>query len=324
MAPTAKSPLNVIGDKSLDPIARFDTPGEVNGFLNTFAARGYNQLDTARTYSPHAPGSSEQRLGIAAAGDRFLIDTKVASNEPEAHTKEKVLKNIDLSLEALKIKQINIEYLHKPDRVTPFEQACEAMDQAYKEGKFKQWGLSNYKAEEVQRIVDICEERGFVKPTVYQGQYNPIVRGGEKELFPVLRKNGIAFYAYSPAAGGFFAGAHKKAQAGSRYDPSHYIGSVYSRLYLKPAIMAAADNAAAVAAKHGIGGHAAALRWTTYHSVLKKAHGDAIIVGASSSEQLDANLDTIEQGPLPDDVVAALESVYEQVDCIGSKTASLP
>ncbi|OTA95547.1 hypothetical protein M434DRAFT_195656 [Hypoxylon sp. CO27-5] len=319
MAPTAKLPLTVvlgvssIGDKSLDPIARFDTPDEVNGFLNTFAARGYNQLDTARTYSPHAPGSSEKRLGIVAAGDRFLIDTKVASHEPEAHTKEKVLKNIDLSLEALKIKQINIEYLHKPDRVTPFEQACEAMDQAYKEGKFRQWGLSNYKAEEVQRIVDICEERGFVKPTVYQGQYNAIVRGGEKELFPVLRKNGIAFYAYSPAAGGFFASAHKKAQAGGRYDPSHFIGSLYSSLYLKPYIMAAADNAVAVAAKHGIGGHAAALRWTAYHSVLNKAHGDAIIIGASSSEQLDANIDTIEQGPLPDDVVAALESVYEQV-----------
>ncbi|KAI1410441.1 Aldo/keto reductase [Hypoxylon sp. FL1857] len=302
-----------VGDKSKDPIARFDTPDEVNSFLNIFAARGYNQLDTARTYSPMAPGSSEPRLAAVGAGDRFIIDTKVASSEPGSHTKEKVLKSINLSYDALKIKQINIEYLHKPDRDTPFEEACEAMDQSYKEGKFKKWGLSNYRADEVQKIIDICEEHGWVKPTAYQGQYNAVVRGGEKELFPVLRKHGIAFYAFSPAAGGIFAGRHKNVKAGDRYDKSHYIGSIYSNFYLKPSILAAVDNAVAVAAKNGISGHAASLRWTAYHSVLKKEHDDAVIIGASSLEQLTANIDTVEAGPLPDDVVAAFENVYAQI-----------
>lgn len=68
-----------------------------------------------------------------------------------------------------------------------------------------------------------------------------------------------------------------------------------------------------MASKHGIGGHGAALRWTVYHSLLSKEHGDAVIVGASSSEQLEANLDMIEQGPLPDELVAALEAVYAEV-----------
>jgi aflatoxin B1 aldehyde reductase len=48
----------------------------------------------------------------------------------------------------------------------------------------------------VQKFVDICEEKGYIKPSVYQGHYNAIVRGGEKELFPLLRKNNIAFFAY--------------------------------------------------------------------------------------------------------------------------------
>lgn len=204
----------------MDPMARFDSPDEVNGILNTFAARGYHQLDTARMYSPHAPGSSEPRLGAVAAGDRFAIDTKVVSRDPGDHSKSKVLEEIDISLDALKVKQINIEYLHVPDRATRFEEACEAMDQAHKEGKIKHWGLSNYTAQEVQQFLDICEEHGYVKPSVYQGQYNAIVRGGEKELFPVLRKNGIAFYVFSPAAAGFFAGNAKKVKAGGRYDTS--------------------------------------------------------------------------------------------------------
>ncbi|OTB02842.1 hypothetical protein M426DRAFT_61498 [Hypoxylon sp. CI-4A] len=302
-----------VGDKSVDSLARFDTPDEVNSFLNVFAARGYGQLDTARGYSPHAPGSSEPRLGAVAAGDKFAIDTKVISRSPGDHTKSKILKEIDISLEALKVKQINIEYLHAPDRSTPFEEACEAMDQAHREGKIKHWGLSNYTAEEVQKFVDICEERGFVKPAVYQGHYNAIIRGGENDLFPVLRKYKIAFYAYGPASGGIFAGSHKQVKEGGRFDQKHAIGNMYSNYYLKDSIITAAENAVAVATKHGIGGHAAALRWAIYHSILKRELGDSVIIGASSPEQLNSNLDTIEQGPLPDGVVAAFEGIYEQI-----------
>ncbi|KAI5459602.1 NADP-dependent oxidoreductase domain-containing protein [Mariannaea sp. PMI_226] len=312
MAATPKSPLNLIGDKSRDPIARFDTPEEVNSVLNALAARGYHQIDTARMYSPHAPGSSESRIGAVNAGDRFAIDTKVLSVEPGSHAKEKVLKEIDTSLEQLNVKQINIEYLHFPDRATKFEEPCEAMDQAHMEGKIKHWGISNFTAEEVQKVVDICQEHGFVMPSVYQGQYNLVARSGEKELFPILRKYGISFYAYSPAAAGFFAGNHKNVQAGGRYDQSHFLGGLYTKTYLQPRIIDATDNALAVASKHGISGHAAALRWTAYHSVLSKEHGDSIILGASSPGQLESNIDMIEQGPLPDDVVAALEAVYAE------------
>ncbi|TDZ73402.1 Oxidoreductase sirO [Colletotrichum trifolii] len=318
-AVAAKSPINLvvgagnIGDTSIDRMARFDTPEQVSGFLDTFTRRGYNQLDTSCMYSPAAPGSSEPRIGAVNAGDKFVIDTKVGSWSPKAHEKENILRQVDISLEELKIKQINTYYLHLPDRETPFEEPCEAMNEAYKAGKFKQWGICNYSAAEVQRFIDICEERGFVKPGVYQGQYNPLVRGGEKELFDVLRKNGIAFYAYSPAAAGFFAGNHKNVKDGGRYDTTLKVGEIYAALYLKPAIQEATEKALEVASKHDIGGHAAALRWTVHHSILGKEHGDSVILGASSPGQLESNIDMIEQGPLPDDVVDALGALYREV-----------
>ena len=84
-------------------------------------------------------------------------------------------------------------------------------------------------------------------------------------------------------------------------------------LYLKPSIEAATDNALAVASKHGISGHAAALRWTLNHSVLDTKHGDSIIIGASNLDQLNSNLDIVEKGPLPDDVVEALNALYNEV-----------
>ncbi|KAK4096701.1 aflatoxin B1 aldehyde reductase member 2 [Parathielavia hyrcaniae] len=319
MATTERKPLNLvlgagnIGDTSIDSIARFDTPDHVNGFLAAFLERGHTQVDTARGYSPGAPGTSEPRLGAVAAGTRFAIDTKVTSWNPGDHTKAKIIDEIDASLEALQMQQINIEYLHAPDRATPFEEACEAMDQAYREGKIKKWGVSNYTADEVERFVNICEARGWVKPSVYQGHYNAIVRSGEKHLFPVLRKHGLAFYAYSPAASGFFAGNYRNPPPGGRFNQSHFLGVTYRDLYVKPAIMAAADRVVETAAQHGIGGHAASLRWTAHHSILSAEHGDSLIVGASSVEQLKSNLNTIEQGPLPQDVVSALDAIFAEV-----------
>ncbi|KAL2874964.1 hypothetical protein SGCOL_009806 [Colletotrichum sp. CLE4] len=319
MSSALKLPINLVlgvanvGDSSADPMARYDTPDQVNAFLDVFARRGYNQLDTSRIYSPKAPTSSEPRLGAAKAGERFTIDTKVTSRSPGCHTKDKILKEIDESLKALKIEQINIEYLHVPDRTTAFEEACEAMNEAIRQGKIKKWGISNYSAAEVQRFVDICQERDLIKPSAYQGHYNPLVRGGEEDLFPVLRKNDIAFYGYSPAAAGFFAGNHKKVKAGGRYDTSIPVGSIYAGMYVKESIIAATEKALEVASEHGIGGHAAALRWTVYHSILSKEHDDSVIIGASSPEQLETNLDMIEQGPLPKDVVSAFEALYGQL-----------
>lgn len=168
----------------------------MKAYLDAFYRHGGRQLDTARTYSPHAPGSSEQRLGAVVAGDKFLVDSKVDSFAPGSHAKDKIRERVEASVGALKVRALNIEYLHTPDRATPFKETVQALDQAYRDGKFKVFGLSNYTAGEVEEIVEICERGGYCKPSVYQGQYNPIVRSGEKELFPVLRKHGIAFYAW--------------------------------------------------------------------------------------------------------------------------------
>ncbi|KAF4987658.1 hypothetical protein FGRMN_10249, partial [Fusarium graminum] len=311
-----KSPVKLVlgaanvGDTSVDPMARFDTPDQVNAFFGIFAKHGYSQIDTAAVYSPQAPYTSEPRIGAASAGDRFNIDTK--ADWYKGHTKESVLSDIETSLKNLKIDQINIYYLHVPDRQNPPEPPIEAIDQAYREGKIKTWGISNYRADEVQKTIDICEERGFVKPSVYQGMYNPIARSGEKDLFPVLRRHGIAFYAYSPAASGFFVGSHKTAAPASRFDPSLKVGSMYLSMYAKPAIDEAVDKALAVAAKYNMSGHSAALRWTAHHGILKKQYGDAIIVGASSSEQLERNLVVIEEGSLPEELALAFDAVYKE------------
>lgn len=55
-----------------------------------------------------------------------------------------------------------------------------------REGKLREFGLSNFAPWEVMEIYYITKEQGWLQPTVYQGMYNALTRATE-ELFPVLR-----------------------------------------------------------------------------------------------------------------------------------------
>jgi aflatoxin B1 aldehyde reductase len=68
-----------------------------------------------------------------------------------------------------------------------------------------------------------------------------------------------------------------------------------------------------VAKKHGLTGHAASLRWCLYHSALSSEHGDAIIIGASKVGQLKENLEILDAGPLPDEVVETIDKTWPSV-----------
>lgn len=82
---------------------------------------------------------------------------------------------------------------------------------------------------------------------------------------------------------------------------------------MKDNIIDAIDKVTALVEKQGINGHGAALRWTVYHSKLEAGRGDAVIIAASSVAQLHSNFDFIGQGPLPVDIVDAIDKMYGEV-----------
>ncbi|ETI27047.1 hypothetical protein G647_10146 [Cladophialophora carrionii CBS 160.54] len=287
-------------------------------FVNLFRSRGYYDIDTARAYPVGRGGTCEKLLGEdeLRLSKWANVSTKVSSFMPGSHRAKNIAMSIDRSLDALNTDTVDIMYLHAPDRATPFKETCEAMNKAYLEGKFERFGLSNYSVEEVEEIVRICEENGWVKPSVYQGQYNPICRGGEERLFAVLREHNIAFYAYSPSACGFFSNKVSRASTrdkNSRWNIASPLGAKYAGDYFHDPLFAAAEVVRQQARKYGISGHAAALRWTTWHSQLGAEYGDAIIIGASKLSQLKENMDILEQGPLPEPLVETLDGVWDDV-----------
>lgn len=210
---------------------------------------------------------------------------------------------------------VDILYLHAPDYKVPLEETLEAVNEVYKTGFFKRFGLSNFKVEDVQRAYDLTKEKGWVVPTVYQGNYSAVARRQETLLFPTLRKLGISFYAYSPVAGGFLTKTREQVESGhGRFNPDGLGGGMYNRLYAKPTLLEALEEWGQIANDEGISRAELAYRWVKYNSPLKPEYGDAIIVGASSLEQLEETLKGLKKGPLSEQATKRIDEIWKKVE----------
>eukprot|EP01113_Clastostelium_recurvatum_P012328 TRINITY_DN16399_c0_g1_i1.p1 TRINITY_DN16399_c0_g1~~TRINITY_DN16399_c0_g1_i1.p1 ORF type:complete len:339 (+),score=57.05 TRINITY_DN16399_c0_g1_i1:149-1165(+) len=286
-------------------------------YLDVFKKYGHNHVDSARNY-----GNAEEILGRLGYEDQHLIvDTKIAGmGNKDSHSAHNVEESLKESLSKLKTKKVHTLYLHVPDRSTPFEVTLRVLNEAHKEGKFVRLGLSNYKCEEVEEILAICDKNGWVRPTVYQGNYNLLTRNNETSLFPLLRKEGISFYAYSPLAGGFLIGKVTNQNKDSRVDDgtgrfttSNGPGQLYISYYFKDSYFDALDKYLALAKENNMTNTELGLRWIAYHSILSGEFGDSVIVGASRASQLEANLAELKKGPLPHEVAQALDRLWDTV-----------
>jgi aryl-alcohol dehydrogenase-like predicted oxidoreductase len=95
------------------------------------------------------------------------------------------------------------------------------------------------------------------------------------------------------------------------------MGKVYSGVYGQAPVEVIVRTVQDAAKKHEISGHAAALRWTVFHSALNGKYGDGAIFGASKIEQLHDCLDAIEAGPLPAELAEAIDAIYESLEGSG-------
>ena len=152
--------------------ARITSLEEYNKCLDYFQKQGYDEVDTARVY---VGGKQEAFTSEARWKERGLtLATKWYPAEPGAHKPAVIREQLEKSLAELKTDCVDIFYLHAADRSVPFAETLEAVNELHKEGKFVQLGLSNFTAFEVAEVVITCKERGWVRPTIYQGMYNAI------------------------------------------------------------------------------------------------------------------------------------------------------
>jgi aflatoxin B1 aldehyde reductase len=163
----------------------------------------------------------------------------------------------------------------------------------------------------LSNFMDICEQEGYVKPTVYQGIYNIIDRRHEGKVLDLVRKHSMQFVAHSPNASGFLHGALTSGQTqGTRFAEGN-IMSTDARRYDTDKHHKAIHFLDKTLEPHGITKTEASLRWVAFHS--KLGPQDAIIFGSSTIEQIEQNIAAVGKGPLPEDIVKALNGIWEAV-----------
>ena len=86
-------------------MVKYSNPADAQAFLDVFRQAGYVDLDTARGYSPHAPGTSEPILGQTDFKEWAVMDTKIPL-QPGNGTREKVAESVRLSLEGLGVDKV--------------------------------------------------------------------------------------------------------------------------------------------------------------------------------------------------------------------------
>ena len=178
-------------------------------FDESIGVTDHHCIDTARIY---AGGKTETIVGTVLAklgggggetSSSLRLGTKAApSVKPGGLSADGIRDQFAASAEALgggdATAVIDLYYLHQPDPGAGLLESLEAADGLVRDGKIRAVGMSNYHASEVARAFALCDEHGLTKPTVYQGIYNPLNRGVEAELLPLLRDHRCSFVAYNP------------------------------------------------------------------------------------------------------------------------------
>ncbi|XP_030661286.1 aflatoxin B1 aldehyde reductase member 2 isoform X2 [Nomascus leucogenys] len=266
---------------------RMDAPASAAA-VRAFLERGHTELDTAFMYSD---GQSETILGglglrLGHGDCRVKIATKANPWDGKSLKPDSVRSQLETSLKRLQCPQVDLFYLHAPDHGTPVEETLRACHQLHQEG-----------------------------------MYNATTRQVETELFPCLRHFGLRFYAYNPLAGGLLTGKYKYEDKDGKQPMGRFFGNSWAETYRNrfwkehhfEAIALVEKALQAVYGASAPSMTSAALRWMYHHSQLQGAHGDAVILGMSSLEQLEQNLAAMEDGPLEPAVVDAFNQAWHLV-----------
>ena len=163
------------------------TPDEAEASVLSALRSGYRLIDTANAYvNEKAVGRAMKKSGVARK-DIFLETKLWPAFYEQADAVDKTLERLDTDY-------IDLLLIHQP--AGNYIAGYQLMEKAYKEGKVKAIGLSNFTPAQIQEILDLCE----VKPAVLQTEVHPYSQ--EKELKEFLAKEGMVIQAWYPLGHG--------------------------------------------------------------------------------------------------------------------------
>jgi L-glyceraldehyde 3-phosphate reductase len=269
---------------------------------------GVTHFDLANNYGPPY-GSAEETFGhllrsdLAPYRDELVISTKAGYDMwpgpyGEWGSRKYLRASLDQSLRRLGLEYVDVFYSHRFDPETPLEETMGALDTAVRQGKALYVGISSYSADRTREAAGLLRELGtpFV---LHQPSYSMLNRWIEPDLLDALEELGVGCIAFAPLAQGLLTDKYldgvpegSRASRPGTLDPGLLTDELRDRLR--------AMNE--VAATRGQSLAQLALRW-----ILRDPRVTSALIGASSVQQLEANVAALDGPPLTDDELAELD-----------------
>jgi L-glyceraldehyde 3-phosphate reductase len=276
---------------------------------------GITHFDLANNYGPPY-GSAEENFGrllqqdLGPYRDELIISSKAGYDMwpgpyGEWGSRKYLLASLDQSLRRMELEYVDIFYSHRFDPDTPLEETMGALDTAVRQGKALYVGISSYSAAKTREAYAILHELG-TPLVIHQPSYSMLNRWIEPELLDVLGELGVGCIVFSPLAQGMLTDKYLDGiPEGSRASRD---GSLSPSLIDEQAL-AKIRALNEIAGRRGQTLAQLALAWT-----LRDPRVTSTLVGASSVEQLEANVATLQDLDLTEDELAEIDRYATDAD----------
>jgi len=269
---------------------------EIEAMLTRAFDLGITHFDLANNYGPPY-GSAEANVGKVLRGalapyrDELILSTKAGYDMwpgpyGDGGSRKYLLASLDASLKRMGVDYVDIFYSHRFDPETPLEETMGALDTAVRQGKALYAGISSYPPDQTAEAADILGRLG-TPLLIHQPPYSMFNRWIEHGLLDTFGRLDVGCIVFSPLAQGLLTDRYldgvpkgsRASQSGTTLDPGYLTEETLDRVR-------ALDRLA-----RGRGQSLAqmALAWT-----VRDPRVTSTLVGASSLEQLEQNVATID------------------------------
>ena len=253
---------------------------------------GICHFDLANNYGPPV-GAAEERFGrymkrsLHTHRDELFIATKAghlmwSGPYGDWGSRKSLVASLDQSLRRMNLDYVDIYYSHRYDPATPIEETMQALVDIVRQGKALYVGISRWPLEATRFAFQYLKERD-VPCLIYQGRLNMLDRAPQQEgILDLCQQEGVGFISFSPLAQGLLTDRYLNGiPEGSRMTRGKFL----KEEMLTPQLLEQLRQWNSEAQQQGITLAEKALRW-----ILEQKGVTSVLIGASSTGQLDRNL----------------------------------
>lgn len=260
---------------------------------------GITHFDLANNYGP-VYGSAEETMGrlmdedFRPYRDELFISSKAGYDMwpgPYGNwgSRKYLMASLDQSLKRMKIDYVDLFYSHRYDPDTPLEETLQALVDIVRQGKALYVGISNWPLEPLKFGYDYLKAHD-VPLLIYQGRLNMLDRQPQDTgITDFCAEKGVGFIAFSPLAQGLLTDRYLNGiPEGSRMSKGKFL----KKEMLTPELLSKLRLYNEIAVRRGETLAEMALAWILHQKAVT-----SVLIGASSTEQLEKNLKSVSAAP---------------------------